>query len=156
MIIFEKIFESDGGARGKPRGPGNTTLWVIFQKNNEPQVRGVYNIYLLFYFFQTFSWWLPNERVAVVVAVVGAFYVSARTIHLSRFESFRIIHIIWNQILLLLCVGPGEKHLLSAPRDHLSLLKIFGFYVIFPKPVRRAARQYYNIIIVNTRRVGFE
>jgi len=49
---FQK-YESNGGTRGNPRGPSNTTLqWFSFQKNNT--VGTLYMEYIIYNFFQTF------------------------------------------------------------------------------------------------------
>lgn len=82
-LLFSKKYESDGGARGKPRGPGNTTLWVFF-KRIIPYTRNMYTYYFIF-FFQTFSCYRTKGFSMPIM--------SARTMHLSYFESFRIIHL---------------------------------------------------------------
>lgn len=71
---FQK-YESNGGTRGNPRGPSNTTLqWFIFQKNNTLRVHCTWNIYLFF----PNIFMLPNER------VIGGLYVHTQyTFHIS-------------------------------------------------------------------------
>lgn len=55
---FQK-YGSNGDTHEKPRGPSNTTLWIIiFQKNNTV---GTWNIHLFF----PNIFMLPNERVLV-------------------------------------------------------------------------------------------
>lgn len=80
---FQK-YESNGGTRGNPRGPSNTTLqWFSFQKNNTVGIHCIHGIYIHIFFKHFYA----TER-------KGFWCLLCRhTIHLSYFKSFSIIHL---------------------------------------------------------------